>query len=85
MKRLLIAFAALATLTTGVAAEAQPGHRDRDRMEMRHDRQDFRRDRREMRHDRRQMRRHHQARGRYFHQGRYYHNRYRNEGRWMYR
>jgi len=32
-----------------------------------------------MRHDRRMMR------GRYFHQGRYYQNRYRHHGQWMYR
>lgn len=81
-KKLLLAAVAVATMGTSIAAEAQP--RDRyDRIERRHDRIERRQDRREFRHDRRQFRQNH--RGRYFWHGRYYNNRYRHNGAWMYR
>ncbi|QYE35554.1 hypothetical protein KZX46_06155 [Polymorphobacter sp. PAMC 29334] len=80
IKNLLLAAAAVASLGASIAASAQDRMDVRhDRMEMRHDRRDFRHDRRMMRHDHREMR------GRYFSNGRYYHHRFRQHGRWMYR
>lgn len=76
-KQILLAAAALATIGTSVAAQADPGEH-RGRQEMRHDRGNYGHDRRDYRHNG-------MNRGRYFSNGRYYHNRYRHHGAWMYR
>lgn len=81
-KKLLLAAVAVATMGTSVAVQAYPGERH-DRREIRQDRRELRHDRMERRHDRREFRQSH--RGRYFWHGRYYNNRYRHNGAWMYR